>query len=120
IFAIFIEIEKWNIELRAYVIETFFLNNDSVTLTQRRFRLHSNVGRYGRVPSRNTILLWVKNFRTSDMALKNKPPGDVRTIRTPRNIQALRQVVQNSPTPSYKTRNCNRHFRSKCAENIET
>ncbi|PSN33473.1 hypothetical protein C0J52_24581, partial [Blattella germanica] len=68
----------------------FFFNYDFVTLRQRRFRLHFNVGRYGRVPSRNTILLWVKNFRTGAMALMKKPPGDVRTIRTPRNIQAVR------------------------------
>ncbi|PSN37642.1 hypothetical protein C0J52_25939 [Blattella germanica] len=34
------------------------------------------------------------------MALKKKPPGDVRTIRTPRNIQAVRQSVQTSPTRS--------------------
>ncbi|PSN55244.1 hypothetical protein C0J52_05854 [Blattella germanica] len=60
---------------------------------QRRF---FNVGRHGRVPSRNTILFWVKNFRTGATALKKTPPGDVQTIRTPRNIQA----VQNSPTRS--------------------
>ncbi|PSN48287.1 hypothetical protein C0J52_25660 [Blattella germanica] len=47
------------------------------------------------------------------MALKKKPPGDVRTIRTPRNIQTVRQAVQNTPTG-----NSIRHFRSKCAENI--
>ncbi|PSN39208.1 hypothetical protein C0J52_22281 [Blattella germanica] len=75
------------------------LSRRSVELT-RRFRLHFNVGRYGRVPSRDTILLWVKNFRTDAMTLKKKPPGDVRSIRTPRNIQAVRQAVQNSPTRS--------------------
>ncbi|PSN37686.1 hypothetical protein C0J52_22004 [Blattella germanica] len=46
------------------------------------------------------MLLWVKNYRTGAMALKKKPPGDVRTIRTPRNIQAVKQAVQNSPTRS--------------------
>jgi hypothetical protein len=34
-------------------------------LTQRRFRTHVNVGRHGAIPSRNTILKWVKNFRTT-------------------------------------------------------
>ncbi|PSN42698.1 hypothetical protein C0J52_23394 [Blattella germanica] len=59
----------------------FRINPDSwVTSESRRsvpiFRLHFNVGRHGRVPSRNTILLWVKNFRTGATALKKKPPGD--------------------------------------------
>jgi hypothetical protein len=49
--------EQWTAERRAFVVEAFFKTGDFGTLTQRRFRVCFNVGRHGKVPSRNTILL---------------------------------------------------------------
>jgi hypothetical protein len=67
--AISVVMEPRTIEHRFFVFETFIQSGTSVVLTQLRFRTHFNVGRHGAVPSRNTILKWVKNFRT---------PGSVR------------------------------------------
>jgi hypothetical protein len=36
--------ERWSVEHRAFVVETYFKNNDSV-LTQRIFRRHFNIHR---------------------------------------------------------------------------
>jgi hypothetical protein len=58
--AISVVMELWMIEHRVFVFETFIQTDSSVVLTQRRFRIHFNVGRHGAVPSRNTILKWVK------------------------------------------------------------
>jgi len=64
----------------------FFKNDESVTLTQRKFRLHFNVVRHGRIPSRNTVLLWVHNLCTTASATKKKQGGSARTVRTPENV----------------------------------
>ena len=71
----------------------FFKNNDSVIVTQRAFRRHFNINRNDSVPSRNTILLWIKNIRETACAVKKRPPGKVRTVRTPENIARVRDAV---------------------------
>jgi transposase len=59
--------------------------------TQRIFRKHFNIARHGSVPCRNTLQLWVENFRTNASALKNKPPSSVRTMRSSQKNEAVRQ-----------------------------
>ena len=73
-----------------------FKNGESVIVTHRKFRLHFNVTRHGRIPSRNTILLWVHNVRTTASATK-KHGVSKRTVRTPENLEALRNAVYQSP-----------------------
>src|SRR5436190_6449323 len=88
--------EQWTVQHRAFVVETFF-KCDSVVKTQRLFRRHFNVGRHGHIPCRNTILKWVENFRSTASASKRKPPGSVRTVRTPENIERVRDAMLRSP-----------------------
>lgn len=52
------------------------------------------------MPSENTIVSWVENFRLTGSALKKKPPGDAQTVLTPENIEAVRRAVVNSPCHS--------------------
>jgi len=73
-----------------------FKNGESVIDTQRMFRLHFNVPRQGRIPSRITILLWEHNFRTTPSATK-KHGASKRTVRTPENLEDLRNAVDRSP-----------------------
>ena len=61
----------WTGQHREFIEETF-IKNESVTTTQKAFRLHLGLGRYIPVPTRNTILLWVTNFKTTGSALKGK------------------------------------------------
>ena len=63
-----------NNEHRTFIVETFTKTNKSVTATQRTFRLHFDLGRRDPVPSRNTILFWVTNFKAIETALKRKRP----------------------------------------------
>ena len=85
--------EQWEPEHRAFVVETFFKNGESVTVTQRKFRLHFNVARLGRILSRNTILLWACNFRTTASAMKKKQGGSAQMVRTPVNVEAVQNAV---------------------------
>jgi hypothetical protein len=99
-FAVSVALEQWGPQHRAFVVETFFKNGESVTVTQRKFRLHFNVARHGRIPSRNTILLSVHNFRITASATKKKQGGSARTVRTPENVEAVPNAVEQGPRPS--------------------
>ena len=44
----------------------------SVVVTQQIFRWHFNIHRNNSVPSRNTVLLWVRNFRETAYAAKKE------------------------------------------------
>ena len=91
--------EQWSPQHRAFIVETYFKNGESVIVTQRKFRLHFNVPRHGRIPSRNTIFLWVHNFRTTASATK-KHGVSKRKVRTPENVEAVRNAVDQSPRQS--------------------
>jgi len=98
--SISIAMERWSVEHRAFAVETYFKNNDSVVVTQRIFHWHFNIYRNDSVPSRNTVLLWVRNLRETASATKRKPPGRELSIRTPGNIERVRQAFVKYPQRS--------------------
>jgi len=69
-------------------------------VTQLIFLRHFNIHRNDSVPSRNTVLLWVRNFRETSPAAKRKPPGREPSLRAPENIERVRQVFVRSPRRS--------------------
>ena len=71
--SISVTMEHWSVEYPDFGVETYFKNNDSVVVTQRIFRRHFIIHWNGSVPSRNTVLLWVKNFR----AVASKRKGNL-------------------------------------------
>jgi len=92
--------QRWSVEHRAFAVETFFKNNDSATVTQRVFRRHFGIWRNGKVPTRETILNWVTQFRTTASIVNKKPPGRPRTVRTPENVRRVSHAFQCSPQRS--------------------
>ena len=90
----------WTGTHRAFVMENFITNGESVTATLRNFRTHFHLNRHDPVPDRKSILLWVKNFRDTGSALMRKPSGRPRSDRTPENIQIVRESVLGSPRRS--------------------
>ena len=78
--------EHWSVEHRAFAVETYFNNSDSV-VTQWIFHQHFNIHQNSSVPFRNTVLLWVRNLRETVSAAKRKPPGREPSLRTPENIE---------------------------------
>jgi len=51
--SILVAMERWSVEHRAFALETYFKNNDSVS-TQRIFRRQFDIHGNDSVPSRNT------------------------------------------------------------------
>jgi len=70
--SISVAMERWSVEHRAFAVETYLKNNDSVVLAQRICLRHFNIHRNDSVPSRNTLLLWVRNFRETASAAKRE------------------------------------------------
>ena len=52
------------------------------------------------IPSRNTILRRVQNLRLTASATNKSPPGRIRNMRTPQNIDRVREAVIQSPRRS--------------------
>lgn len=92
--------ERWSSEHHAFAVECFFKNGDSATVTQRELRRRFNIGRNGKVPTRQTILNWVENFRLTASALPKKNSGRPRTVRTPENVERVRTAILQSPQRS--------------------
>ena len=86
-----------------FTINMFYKNNDSLEGTQKEFRrFFFNLGRHDRVPSKNAIKSWIKNFEETGSALKKKPTGRPRSACTPQNIEAVRVSVLRSPRRSVR------------------
>jgi hypothetical protein len=92
-----VAVMAWSGEHRAYIVETYLKNAESVIATQWLVWTHFRLGRNATVPDRKTILLWVANFRATGSALKKKLPRRPRTVRSPQNVQAVRQAITQSP-----------------------
>jgi hypothetical protein len=97
--SISVAMEYWSLVHRAFAVETYLKNNDSV-VTRRIVRCHFNIHQNDIVPSRNTVLLWTRNFRETASAVKRKPPGRQPSLRTPENIERVRQAFVRSSRQS--------------------
>jgi hypothetical protein len=64
--SISVAMERWPLGHQAFAVETYFKNKNSV-VTQRIVRSHFNIYRYDSVPSRNTVLLWARNVRETNL-----------------------------------------------------
>ena len=92
--------EQWTLQHHLFAYDIFVRSGELVTATQRLFRREFNVDRQGAVPSSNTILRWVENFRTTGSIMNKEPPGPSRTARTPENIAMVSETLIRSPRRS--------------------
>lgn len=90
--------DTWPVNQRSFCARAYH-RSESVIEVQRQFRREYNIPRRGRIPSRNTILRWVTNFRDHG-SVKNEFVGSVKTVRTPENVERVRQAVIRSPVRS--------------------
>ena len=85
---------------------TRFLVNGSIVQTQRDFRRHFNIPHRGTIPNRNLIMTWVNNFNETGSVMKRRTGGN-RTVRTPENIDRVRDAALRSPNRSVRLRASN-------------
>ena len=95
--SISVTMERWSVQHQVFAVGTYFKNTDSVLMTQWIFRRHFNIHRNSSVPSRNTVLLWVRNFRETAFAAKRKCPGREPSLRTLENIKCVHRAFVRSP-----------------------
>jgi hypothetical protein len=91
-----VSIEHCTVTHRAFGVKAYLKNNESMVKTRclfrRRFSIHRNVS----VPSKITINSWVLNFRETASAIRKRPLGRPRTLRTPENVNRVWAAVLQS------------------------
>ena len=92
----------WSGEHRAFVVEQFLKNGESVIATQRSFRRHFSLSRHDPAPTGKTIHQWVSNFRQTSSALKGKSPGRPRTSTGSESVAAVAASIRQSPRRSLR------------------
>jgi len=93
------EMESWIGAQGAFAVKSFYKNNNSYVAAQREFRKKFGIHRNSKVPSAHAIKTWVNNFEETGSTV-NEKGGSVKTVRTPQNIDAVRESFEQSPRHS--------------------
>ena len=83
----------WSSEHRAFVIEEFVKNGESVVATQRSFRRHFSLNRHDPVPT---------GIRQTSSALNRRRSGRPRTRTAQENVTAVADSIEQSPRRSIR------------------
>jgi len=86
-------------EERAFAVKAYYQNGESSVWARHAFRTHFNVPHNWPVPSNHAINTWVDNFEVSGSTFK-KRGGSQKTVRTPENIERVREAFERSPCRS--------------------
>lgn len=89
VYAILVDSMSWSNADRAFVLETYFMNADSVIQNQQLFCKHFGVSRHVKVPERKTVSLWLAIFWETGICLKRKSPYRPRHFRSLRYVERL-------------------------------
>ena len=73
----------------AFGVKSFCKNNDSYVAARREFRKKFGIHPNSKVPSAHAIKTWVNKFEKTGSTVKKKG-GSVKTVCSPRNIDAVR------------------------------
>lgn len=93
--------ERLNPEQRTKLIELYFENQRSIILTQRAYRRHFHVRH---CPHQTTILRLVARFRQNYSVCDRPRTGRRRSVRTPENIERVRDSINDNPETSTRRR----------------
>jgi len=88
--------QQWTGEERTFTVKAYYQNGESLVWTRRAFRTHFNVLCNRPVPSNHAINTWEDNFEVSGSTFK-KRGGSQKTVRTPENIERVREAFERSP-----------------------
>ncbi|XP_039280434.1 uncharacterized protein LOC120350562 [Nilaparvata lugens] len=91
--------EKWTGEQRGFIVTAYLENVRSFIRAQREFRLHFHLAPRAPVPSWKAIFVWTNNLKTAGKTTVTRG-GSVRTVRTPENVEAVRESFTRKPRRS--------------------
>ena len=76
------------------------MNTNSITVTQRMFKLKFNLNINTSPPTRRTILRWVANFRSIASVNKKRTGGKEPWVRTAEKIKLVKNLITETPNKS--------------------
>ena len=107
------EMESWTGAQRAFPVNSFYKNNDSYVAAQREFRKKFGIHLNSKMPSAHAIKMCVNNFEETGSTVKKKG-GNVKTVRIPQNIDAVRASFEQSPRRSVVRHSKELEVRKQC------
>lgn len=90
--------DTWPVNEHVFAVTTF-IEWKSIITVQRNFRRQFNILVGGNVPSRSSILDWYHKFQNTGSVLTTYK-GSQKSVRTPENIERVRQAIDQSPQRS--------------------
>jgi hypothetical protein len=94
--------EQWSGPQQGLAVKAYYQNGESVVRTQRAFRIHFAVPKNHPVPSGNVIRRWVNNMGEIGSTARRRG-GSVKTMRTPKHVERVRQATGRSPRRSCRS-----------------
>ena len=80
----------WTGKHRAFIVENFLPNGESVTASLRNFRNHFELSRHDPVPDSKTLLLWVKTLELQAQHSSGNPLEDQEAFKLQRTSKLLK------------------------------
>lgn len=89
---------------RAFCVKQFYLNNGSLIIVRRLFRVEYDLHDLNQCPSTVLIKKWVKKFEETGSTLNVKQAGAARTCRSEENVLRVSASVRQNPDLSTRKR----------------
>lgn len=97
-----VAMSQWTVAHRAFAVEAYFANNNSVNVARRKFCSHFDIRRLNDGPSNQLIWAWVKKFRKTG-SVQNKPrAGPSTSVTSPENAELVRREILQNPRKSIR------------------
>lgn len=89
---------------RAFCVKQFYLNNGSLIIVRRLFRVEYDLHDLNQCPSPGLIKKWVKKFEETGSTLNVKQAGGPRTTRSEENALRVSDSIRRDPGLSTRKR----------------
>lgn len=89
---------------RAFCVREYYRNNDSLTISQRKYCNHYSIRHKNEAPSIHLIKKWIEKFEKTGSTLNQPRSGRPRTSRDPENVERVRASVREQPSLSTRKR----------------
>lgn len=97
-----VAMSQWTGAHRAFAVEAYFANNNSINAARRRFCSNFDIRRLKDGPPNQLIWAWVQKFRETGSVGNEPRPGPSTTVTTPENVELVRREILQNPRKSVR------------------
>lgn len=93
---------RWSGAHRAFAVEQYFKNGESLVRARRTFCSHFDIRRLNDGPSTQLIWSWVQRFRQEGTVVNRPPTGPSTSVATPERVAQVQQEIIRNPRKSVR------------------